>query len=150
MPVTDVPSRFDGGPRADRDAAPQLRAGKDPNKAKKNKDGKDGTSSPSSSSGTGRDSNASPVLTPSSSTSTLNDLRNKPLPPNSAALAAEHASQGIPSQPPQLGSLNPAQGSDRFSGLGAPGQAPNGGNTPVRHGPLPPTVIISPSAPVRP
>jgi serine/threonine-protein phosphatase 2A regulatory subunit B' len=37
---------------------------------------------------------------------------------------------------------------DRFSSMtGSPNSA-NGGGTPVRHGALPPTVIISPSAPV--
>ncbi|CAI4210283.1 unnamed protein product [Parascedosporium putredinis] len=52
-------------------------SGKDPNKpSKKNKDAKDGAASPASS----RDANQSPVLTPASSTSTLNDIRNKPLP----------------------------------------------------------------------
>jgi serine/threonine-protein phosphatase 2A regulatory subunit B' len=82
-------------------------------------------------------------LTPSSSTSTLNDIRNKPLPPNNADHAAL-AAQG------QLGNTGANPGApDRFN-TGGPGQGANGGGTPVRHGPLPPTVIISPSAPVRP
>ena len=117
----------------------QLARGKDASKSsKKNKDNKDGTASPNASA---RDSNQSPVLTPSSSTSTLNDIRNKPLPPNNAAHAdhAALAAQG------QLGNAGANTGVDRFPGQP---QGANGG-TPARHGPLPPTVIISPSAPVR-
>lgn len=52
---------------------------------------------------------------------------------------------------PQPGSLNPGQNSlaapDRFGSLGG-GQSPSGGpSTPGRHGQLPPSVVISPSAP---
>ncbi|KAL2135399.1 hypothetical protein VTI74DRAFT_8632 [Chaetomium olivicolor] len=119
-----------------------LSRGKDSSKSsKKSKDSKDGTASPNAAS---RDSNQSPVLTPSSSTSTLNDPRNKPLPPNNAAHAdpsalaaqAQHANAVV----------NPGV-PDRYPGgvAGQP-QAANG-STPIRHGPLPPTVIISPSAP---
>ena len=132
-------SRKSGRMRASRRDADfvlvQLARGKDASKSsKKNKDNKDGTASPNASA---RDSNQSPVLTPSSSTSTLNDIRNKPLPPNNAA-HADHAAQ--------VGNAGANAGVDRF-----PGQ-PQGanGSTPARHGPLPPTVIISPSAPVRP
>jgi serine/threonine-protein phosphatase 2A regulatory subunit B' len=66
---------------------------KDASKSSRNKkDSKDGTASPSS-----RDaSNQSPVLTPTSSTSTLNDARNKPLPSNAAGLAGEHAGTSSP------------------------------------------------------
>ncbi|KAF4412013.1 Serine/threonine-protein phosphatase 2A regulatory subunit delta isoform [Colletotrichum fructicola] len=90
---------------------------KDPNKPKKNKDSKDGTASPSSV-GSGRDANQSPNPTPSSSTTNLSDSRNKPLPPNNAG-----AHGGEPNQPSPLS------------------------NQQARHGTLPPTVIISPSAP---
>jgi hypothetical protein len=84
-------------------------------------------------------------LTPSSSTSTLNDIRNKPLPPNSVS-HADHAALLAQAQAGNNGAN--AGGQDRFN-TGGPGQGANGGGTPARHGPLPPTVIISPSAPVR-
>ncbi|KAK4127526.1 protein phosphatase 2A regulatory B subunit [Parathielavia appendiculata] len=120
-----------------------LSRGKDSSKSsKKNKDSKDGTASPNASA---RDSNQSPVVTPSSSTSTLNDIRNKPLPPNSAA----HADHAALAAQAQLGSTGVSPSvPDRFGG-GAAGQpqGANGGSTPARHGALPPTVIISPSAP---
>ncbi|KAJ2901680.1 putative serine threonine protein phosphatase 2a protein [Zalerion maritima] len=116
---------------------------KDPNKSKKNKDNKDGTASPSP--GARDASNQSPNLTPSSSSSTLNDIRNKPLPPNST-LASDHGA--LPGQS-QLGNM--ASGSavpDRFNSMGGQPAGPNGASTPSRHGgSLPPTVIISPSAP---
>jgi len=97
-----------------------LSRGKDPNKPKKNKDSKDGTASPSSV-GSGRDANQSPNPTPSSSTTNLNDSRNKPLPPNNTG--AHPGDHGSANQPSPLG------------------------NQQARHGTLPPTVIISPSAP---
>ncbi|GJN75047.1 serine/threonine-protein phosphatase 2A regulatory subunit delta 1 isoform [Purpureocillium lilacinum] len=114
----------------------QLSRGKDASKSsKKNKDSKDGTSSPSS-----RDSaNQSPVLTPTSSTSTLNDIRNKPLPPNSAPGGGDH---GAPNQPSNLSNVA-QQGSvpDRFGSMGG-ASSPNGGSANAR---LPPTVVISPT-----
>jgi hypothetical protein len=112
----------------------QLSRGKDPNKSsKKNKDSKDGTASPSS-----RDSNQSPVLTPSSSTSTLNDPRNKPLPQNNAGHGGEH---GSGSQPSNLSNVTQAGSTpDRFATGGA--SSPNGGSASSR---LPPTVVISPT-----
>ncbi|KAH6626889.1 phosphatase 2A regulatory B subunit-domain-containing protein [Chaetomium sp. MPI-SDFR-AT-0129] len=116
-----------------------LSRGKDSSKSsKKNKDSKDGTASPNAAA-----SNQSPVLTPSSSTSTLNDIRNKPLPPNNAA-HPDHAALGGQAQPGNPAANPGAQ--DRFN-AGGPGQGANGAGTPARHGPLPPTVIISPSAP---
>ncbi|KAK3327912.1 protein phosphatase 2A regulatory B subunit [Cercophora scortea] len=121
------------------------RGNKDSSKSsKKNKDPKDGTASPISV-GSSREANQSPVLTPSSSTSTLNDIRNKPLPPNSAA-HGEHGNAAITGQG-QLGNQGQNPGPDRFGGAGGSPQGANGGNTPIRHGLLPPTVIISPSAP---
>ncbi|GAB1314939.1 serine/threonine-protein phosphatase 2A 56 kDa regulatory subunit delta isoform [Madurella fahalii] len=119
-----------------------LSRGKDSSKSsKKNKDSKDGTASPNAAS---RDANQSPVLTPSSSSSTLNDIRNKPLPPNSAA----HGDHAALTAQAQLGAAGAPGAADRFGGsIGGQTQGTNGGSTPVRHGPLPPTVIISPSAP---
>ncbi|KAG6356665.1 hypothetical protein INS49_014539 [Diaporthe citri] len=117
-----------------------LSRGKDSSKSSKKKDSKDGTASPNSTAS--RDaSNQSPTITPSSSASNLPDTRNKPLPPNSAG--AHGQEQGIPGQSP-LSNMSSASGSGSFGG--SP-QAANGGGTPQRSGGLPPTVIISPSAP---
>ncbi|KAG6272805.1 Serine/threonine-protein phosphatase 2A 56 kDa regulatory subunit delta isoform [Claviceps purpurea] len=109
-----------------------LARGKDVSKSsKKNKESKDGTSSPSS-----RDSTTqSPVLTPNSSSTTLNDIRNKPLP--SSAGHGDHGSSNQSSNPGQPGSTPP----DRFGPM-AGSSSPNGGNTVPR---LPPTVVISPT-----
>ncbi|KAF4630496.1 hypothetical protein G7Y89_g7642 [Cudoniella acicularis] len=98
----------------------QLSRAKDPSKSSKskNKESKDGTSSPSQSTAS-RDAGQSPVATPSSSTTTLSDPRNKPLPPND----------------------------DRFNSMGTVSPSAGGPGTPNRHGQLPPSVIISPSAP---
>ncbi|KAJ9139399.1 Serine/threonine-protein phosphatase 2A 56 kDa regulatory subunit [Pleurostoma richardsiae] len=127
-----------------------LSRGKDPNRSsKKNKDSKEGTASPSST-GSSREANQSPVLTPSSSTSTLNDIRNKPLPPNNAAAHGLDGTSNTPAQTAQLGNVNGGQTlgvPDRYNNMSGSPQPPNGGNTPQRQGTLPPTVIISPSAP---
>ncbi|KAI0845548.1 protein phosphatase 2A regulatory B subunit [Daldinia vernicosa] len=117
-----------------------LSRGKDSKSTKKNKDSKDGTASPSSS---GSRETQSPVLTPSSSTSTLNDIRNKPLPPNNAGThGGDHGSSALQSQAGQAPGALP----DRFGNVGAQ-QSPNGAATPRHGGTLPPTVVISPSAP---
>ncbi|SPN98966.1 related to B56-delta regulatory subunit of protein phosphatase 2A [Cephalotrichum gorgonifer] len=129
-------------PPVDRGALlPFQSRGKDSSKSsKKNKESKDGAASPSSQS---RDQNQSPALTPSSSSSTLvNDSRNKPLPPNNAGFPPSEHGSITSQQPPQL----PALGSqtsppDRLAGS----SAQNGGGTPTRIGSLPPTVIVSPS-----
>lgn len=119
-----------------------LSRGKDPNKSsKKNKDSKDGASSPQPTGSSREGSNQSPVLTPSSSSSTLNDIRNKPLPPNNAS---SHSTEGAsPTGQPHM-TQNQGAG-DRFGPMGGSSPSSNGGSTPVRHGQLPPTVIISPS-----
>ncbi|KAI0169519.1 protein phosphatase 2A regulatory B subunit [Hypoxylon sp. FL1284] len=109
----------------------------DSKSSKKNKDSKDGTASPSSS---GSRETQSPVLTPTSSTSTLNDIRNKPLPPNNAGMhGGDHGASSLQGQAGQ------APGPDRFGAVGS--QSPNGAVTPRHGGALPPTVVISPSAP---
>lgn len=130
----------------------QLSRAKDPNKASKskNKESKDGTSSPSQSMGS-REAAQSPVATPSSSTTALNDSRNKPLPPNDGGLAnATHSSAALQPQSGSINSLNPGQNTlgapDRFNAMGGSPSA-GGPGTPNRHGQLPPSVIISPSAP---
>ncbi|KAI0116809.1 protein phosphatase 2A regulatory B subunit [Daldinia grandis] len=117
-----------------------LSRGKDNKSTKKNKDSKDGTASPSSS---GSRETQSPVLTPSSSTSTLNDIRNKPLPPNNAGThGGDHGGSALQGQAGQAPGALP----DRFGNVGAQ-QSPNGAATPRHGGTLPPTVVISPSAP---
>ncbi|KAF6819138.1 Serine/threonine-protein phosphatase 2A 56 kDa regulatory subunit delta isoform [Colletotrichum sojae] len=120
-----------------------LSRGKDPNKSKKNKDSKDGTASPSSV-GSGRDAAQSPNPTPSSSTTNLSDSRNKPLPPNNGG--AHGGDYGSGNQPSPLSNQQGAV-PDRYSSVGGAAQGANGGGSPARHGTLPPTVIISPSAP---
>ncbi|KAI3396359.1 hypothetical protein diail_12249 [Diaporthe ilicicola] len=117
-----------------------LSRGKDSSKSSKKKDSKDGTASPNST-GSRDASNQSPTITPSSSASNLPDTRNKALPPNS--VGAHGQEQGIAGQSP-LSNMSSASGSGSFGG--SP-QAANGGSTPQRTGGLPPTVIISPSAP---
>lgn len=129
----------------------QLARTKDPNKSGKNKKEKDGTASPNSL-GTSRDANQSPVLTPTSSTSTLNDNRNKPLPSNNVAAGGDHGSSAGTQVQSLLGSaVGQGQGMpDRFLNMTSSPQGANGGGSPARHGGslLPPTVIISPSGPV--
>ncbi|KAG4030192.1 hypothetical protein MFRU_013g02110 [Monilinia fructicola] len=111
---------------------------KDPNKSKSKKgESKDGTSSPSQSNS--REAGQSPAVTPSSSSTTLNDLRNKPLPPNDGT----SSSAGPTAQPPLNPALNTMSAPDRFNTAGG---SPSPG-TPNRHGALPPSVVISPSAP---
>ncbi|PQE29741.1 phosphatase 2A regulatory B subunit protein [Rutstroemia sp. NJR-2017a WRK4] len=117
----------------------QLSRTKDPNKSKsKNKESKDGTSSPSQSNS--QNAAQSPAVTPSSSSTTLNDLRNKPLPPNDGAASN---SAGSAAQSQQNPTLNTMVAQDRFN---TGGGSPSPG-TPNRHGALPPSVVISPSAP---
>ncbi|QSZ32891.1 hypothetical protein DSL72_002472 [Monilinia vaccinii-corymbosi] len=116
----------------------QLSRTKDPNKSKSKKgESKDGTSSPSQSNS--REAGQSPAVTPSSSSTTLNDLRNKPLPPNDST----PNSTGPAAQAPLNPALNAMSAPDRFN---TGGGSPSPG-TPNRHGSLPPSVVISPSAP---
>ncbi|TVY18358.1 Serine/threonine-protein phosphatase 2A 56 kDa regulatory subunit delta isoform [Lachnellula arida] len=130
----------------------QLSRAKDTSKSSKskNKDSKDVTSSPSQSTAS-RDAGQSPVATPSSSTTTLSDPRNKPLPPNDAAGANAPSSPSLQPQSGSINSLNPGHSTvvspDRFNVMG--GGSPSAGTpgTPNRHGQLPPSVIISPSTP---
>ncbi|KAH8758702.1 protein phosphatase 2A regulatory B subunit [Hyaloscypha finlandica] len=130
----------------------QLSRAKDSNKSSKskNKDSKDGTSSPSQ--GSSREAAQSPVATPSSSTTALSDPRNKPLPPNDGgALNASTSSPALQPQSGSINSLNPGHSTmanpDRFNSIGGGAPSAGGPGTPSRHGQLPPSVIISPSAP---
>ncbi|MCJ1233167.1 Serine/threonine-protein phosphatase 2A 56 kDa regulatory subunit delta isoform [Varicellaria rhodocarpa] len=137
----------------------QLSRAKDSSKSSKSrKDSNSGTASPSQSSGSITIGHAqSPVSsnhgTPTSSTTTLNDMRNKPLPPEENGSISNrhgnslHASpQGTPNGIPRGESpFVPSQ--PLIGGLALPGS--NGGpGTPTRSGQLlAPSVIISPSAP---
>lgn len=124
-----------------------LSRAKDPSKSSKskNKESKDGTASPSQSSGS-REAAQSPITTPSSSTTALNDARNKPLPQTDSG--PQSSAPSLQSQSGSIGSI-PGQntgGADRFNAMGGSPSA-GGPGTPSRLGQLPPSVIISPSAP---
>lgn len=118
-----------------------------------------GTNSPSqSSSSTLGGHTQSPTSsnhgTPASSTTALNDIRNKPLPPgeNGPAGSAHGPSVSAAPQPGMPSSLLPGQptlpSQPSVARMNSP--AGNGGpGTPTRQGQLvAPSVIISPSAPV--
>jgi serine/threonine-protein phosphatase 2A regulatory subunit B' len=64
---------------------------------------------------------------------------------------ATHSSPALQPQSGSINSLNPGQNTlgapDRFNAMGGSPSA-GGPGTPNRHGQLPPSVIISPSAPV--
>ncbi|KAI9860934.1 MAG: hypothetical protein M1813_005613 [Trichoglossum hirsutum] len=132
----------------------QLSRAKDSNKSSKKKDSSSGTSSPSSqSSSAGAGHTQTPVSsnhpTPTSSTTTLNDSRNKPLPSNENGPAGggSHASQ-VSAQAPFLGPVSTSLPQHHIGNIGVPG-ALGSSSGPARHGGhLPPSVIISPSAPV--
>ncbi|KAG9245943.1 phosphatase 2A regulatory B subunit-domain-containing protein, partial [Calycina marina] len=127
----------------------QLSRAKDTGKSSKskNKEAKDGAASPSQASGS-KEATQSPTTTPSSSTTALNDSRNKPLPQTDGG--ARIASVPQP-QSGSIGSLNPGQSTlgspDRFNAMGSGLPSAGGPGTPNRHDTLPPSVIISPSAP---
>ncbi|KAK2766546.1 hypothetical protein FQN52_008167 [Onygenales sp. PD_12] len=130
----------------------QLSRAKDSNKSSKKKDSSSGTSSPSqnavsNASAPGTSPANSNHGTPTSSTTTVNDVKGKPgMQGDSGAPAgAIHNAQ------PQT---NAPQGSQQFmpqaqNAGGLSGQMPaNGPGTPIRQQqPLAPSVIISPSAP---
>ncbi|MCJ1443342.1 MAG: Serine/threonine-protein phosphatase 2A 56 kDa regulatory subunit delta isoform [Stictis urceolatum] len=136
----------------------QLSRAKDSNKSSKSKkDSSSGTASPSqagssSGGGLGQSPNSSAQGTPTSSTTALNDSRNKPLPPSETTLGSNaHAggvyggSQGTPGSGPQSGSFQQSQ-----HAMGGAGQQAGGGGagTPTRQGQImAPSVVISPSAP---
>ncbi|KFZ09672.1 hypothetical protein V502_08570 [Pseudogymnoascus sp. VKM F-4520 (FW-2644)] len=131
----------------------QLSRSKDPNKSsKKNKDPKDGTSSPSAS-GSSREAGQSPSVTPSASTTSLNDPRNKPLPAgDSGTPVSGHTTSPSLAPANSLNSLNGGQhgvlpAADRFNSLGSSSPGGTTPGTPNRHPILPPSVVISPSAP---
>ncbi|KAH0565407.1 Serine/threonine-protein phosphatase 2A 56 kDa regulatory subunit delta isoform [Trichoglossum hirsutum] len=133
-----------------------LSRAKDSNKSSKKKDSNSGTSSPSSqSSSAGAGHAQTPASsnhpTPTSSTTTLNDSRNKPLPPNENGPAGggSHTSQAS-AQAPFLGPMSTSLTQHHIGNIGAPGVL-GGSSGPARHGGhLPPSVIISPSAPTTP
>ncbi|KAI9807124.1 MAG: Serine/threonine-protein phosphatase 2A 56 kDa regulatory subunit delta isoform [Sarcosagium campestre] len=135
----------------------QLSRAKDSNKSSRKKDSSSGTSSPSHAAGaasaghTGSPAGSN-FATPVSSTSTLVDPRNKPLPAgengpaNSGHLNVAHSGQSSSSvtlSPNQQAITQP----HGLGGLAAStGLGPSG--TPTRQGgSLPPSVIVSPSVP---
>ncbi|KAI9818241.1 MAG: Serine/threonine-protein phosphatase 2A 56 kDa regulatory subunit delta isoform [Thelocarpon impressellum] len=131
----------------------QLSRAKDSNKGSKKKDSNSGTSSPSQSSSSGPGRAQSPAGsghgTPTSSTTALNDGRNKPLPAgDSVPTGSGHANQAHSPHPSALNPLAPGP-------QGMPQQQQFGGmhsldppGTPTRQGgQMAPSVVISPSAP---
>lgn len=130
----------------------QLSRAKDPNKSSKNKkDSTSGTASPSSgSSSAPYQHSQSPVssnhATPVSSSTTVNDIRNKPLPPNDP-----RQGPGVPDlsagNTGQLGAGASFMQQHAIGGL-SPGALGSGPGTPTRiGGPVAPSVIISHSGP---
>ncbi|KAK0510472.1 hypothetical protein JMJ35_006904 [Cladonia borealis] len=134
----------------------QLSRARDSSKPKNKKDPSSGTASPAHGStstlvgpGNAQSPSSSNQGTPTSSTTALNDTRNKPLPPgeNGTSRApqssAMHASpQGTPNAAPSGGPFIPSQ-----SGMGGVGgQGGHGGPaTPTRGHGVVPGVVISPS-----
>ncbi|KAI9798643.1 MAG: Serine/threonine-protein phosphatase 2A 56 kDa regulatory subunit delta isoform [Piccolia ochrophora] len=135
----------------------QLSRAKDSNKSSRKKDSSSGTSSPSQgASGSGQGHSGSPAsstyTTPVSSTSTLVDHRNKPLPPGENGPSnSSHANAAHPGQSSSLGTMGQSQPlipqQHNMGGLGAAGSSGPPGTPSRQGGPLPPSVIVSPSAP---
>ncbi|KAM0723595.1 hypothetical protein Q7P37_000582 [Cladosporium fusiforme] len=119
---------------------------KEGNKLAKKKDSSSGTASPQ----TNQSPAGSGQATPTSSTSNLVDSRSKSLPgpdgPNQTHPGAPNpgppgmSTHQTPSLVSQHGSYGGAGGTNA-------GQPQGGPNTPARHGPMNPSVVISPSAP---
>ncbi|KAI9822660.1 MAG: Serine/threonine-protein phosphatase 2A 56 kDa regulatory subunit delta isoform [Pycnora praestabilis] len=136
----------------------QLSRAKDSNKSSKKKDSTSGTSSPSHNSGSSGPSGhaqspaSSNHATPTSSTTTLNDPRNKPLPPGEGGSSGGgHLNSVLPSQPGLPNALIPGQQflaqQANTGGVGAT-TSQGGPGTPSRQSQtLAPSVVISPSAP---
>ncbi|EEH36849.2 serine/threonine protein phosphatase 2A [Paracoccidioides lutzii Pb01] len=133
----------------------QLSRAKDSNKSSKKKDSSSGTPSPgqntlSSSSGPGHSPANSNHGTPTSSTTTVNDIKGKPGmqgESGGAPVGAIHHNAPGPTAPPQSAHHFMPHGQNM--GGAHTGQMPgNGPGTPIRQlQPLAPSVIISPSAP---
>ncbi|MCJ1310370.1 Serine/threonine-protein phosphatase 2A 56 kDa regulatory subunit delta isoform, partial [Agyrium rufum] len=133
----------------------QLSRSKDATKSSKNKkDSGSGTNSPSQSSTTlvTQSPASSNHPTPTSSTTNVNDTRNKPLPPddgNSARYGSPQYNSPVVTpngMPAPGGPFVPSQHS--LSSLGSSSNSLGGPGTPTRTGGLlAPSVIISPSAP---
>ncbi|KAL9617628.1 MAG: hypothetical protein Q9160_007594 [Pyrenula sp. 1 TL-2023] len=125
----------------------QLSRAKDSNKSSKKKDGTSGTASPSHASGSAGGHSQSPAGTPSSSTTNVNDVRNKTLPAaETGSLTGGHAN---PSHQANQSQSNASAAGQIFTPQASTGSLPsNGVGTPSRpgHG-LAPSVVISPSAP---
>lgn len=131
----------------------QLSRGKDRdgNKVTKKKDSSSGTASPLGGSST-QSPAGSAQATPTSSTSNLVDPRNKPLPGQDGP-TQPHAGAPMPGPP---ANANMQSNPNAYQPPAMSGSSPSNGastgtpTTPARHNlPLAPSVIISPSAPVR-
>lgn len=115
-----------------------LSRGKDPNKSSKSKNKGDSKEIQTPS----KDAASSPLSTPSSSTTTVHDFRNKPLPSGENILPNIRVSS--PSGQRMVTALSP--GPDRFLGTGA--ATPNNGGQGLsgRYNQTSPNVVLSPSA----
>ncbi|KAI9662780.1 MAG: Serine/threonine-protein phosphatase 2A 56 kDa regulatory subunit delta isoform [Trizodia sp. TS-e1964] len=126
----------------------QLSRSKDSNKPSKRKESNSGSSSPSNLSSTSTLLPQSPAtsthVTPTSSTTTLVDARNKPLPQGDAsATTLNNAAHS-----PQQTAMNPIVPSQQLlGGLGGLGNATNLINHSRQGASIAPSVIISPSVP---
>ena len=139
------------------DSHRKLSRAKDSNSSKKNKkESASGTLSPSpstastlvSSAASNHSPSSSNQGTPTSSTTNVNDTRNKPLPPGENGLSrgsqgnpVHQSPQTTPNAAPSGGPFVPSQPGHTSSG--GPG-GPGGPGTPTRHGSVP-GVVISPS-----
>ncbi|MCJ1425498.1 hypothetical protein MMC29_003398 [Sticta canariensis] len=134
----------------------QLSRAKDSNKTSKSKkDSASGTASPSQISSINPSANShSPSSsnhgTPSSSTTAVNDIRNRPLPPGENGPTSSILSNSI--HPPPLGTSSAPPANQPFLpsqvGMGLGSQGNTGGSaTPTRPGTLPtPSVVVSQSS----
>jgi len=122
-----------------------LSRAKDGNKLAKNKkDNNSGAASPNV--GASQSPAGSAHATPTSSTSNLVDPRNKPLPNETQTASQASTAQTV--QPGANTALNQGHFQPHSIGMAPVSGTNQGAVTPGRHGqPMPPSVVISPSAP---
>ncbi|KZF20188.1 protein phosphatase 2A regulatory B subunit [Xylona heveae TC161] len=132
-----------------------LSRAKDPSKSSKKKDSSSGTASPSHGSSNTPVHSQSPSGsnhgTPTSSTTAVNDTRNKSVGPNEGSQAGgNHVHQSLPPQAglPGAPSQNHSYINQQQAMAGGAANPSGAPSTPGRQGlPLAPSVVISPSAP---